>query len=325
MLFLTKEDMMQIFSMRDAIEADKTALKSYSSNQAKVPLRTSIDITEAEGISSYMPAYVAGDKLALGIKIVSTYPQNIDKGLPSVPGTMIVLNPETGIVSAMLDGTYLTQLRTGAVQGAATDILARKDAKIGALIGTGGQAASQLEAMLTVRDLTEVRIFDMDQERCQAFAQQMQEQFETKMIPAKTNEECVIGADIITTVTPSKQPTFSAEWIKAGAHVNGIGSFTPEMREVPRELLKKADRIIFDTMDGVLNEAGDFMDPVKGGYISREKYNGELGQVILGEIDGRTSDDQITVFKSTGTAVLDVVVADCIVTKAQELSLGKTI
>ena len=285
MLFLKKEDIIKSFSMREAIDADKKALSLYSAGKASVPLRTNID----------------------------------------VPATMIVLDPETGMVSACLDGTYLTQLRTGAVQGAATELLAKEDAKIGALIGTGGQAQSQLEAMLTVRKLEEVRIFDIDFERASQFAEEMMQQFSVTMRPTKTNQECVEGADIITSVTTSKRATFSAEWVKKGAHINGVGAYTPEMCEIPREIIKAADIVIFDTMDGVLKEAGDFISPLQDGYIQRDSYHGELGQLINEELVGRTSGEQITIFKTVGSAVLDVVVATEIVKKAKENNLGKLI
>ncbi len=323
--FLKKEDIIKSFSMREAIDADKKALSLYSAGKASVPLRTNIDVPKSNGQSLYMPAYVEGGEGALGVKIVSVYPENIKKNLPSVPATMIVLDPETGMVSACLDGTYLTQLRTGAVQGAATELLAKEDAKIGALIGTGGQAQSQLEAMLTVRKLEEVRIFDIDFERASQFAEEMMQQFSVTMRPTKTNQECVEGADIITSVTTSKRATFSAEWVKKGAHINGVGAYTPEMCEIPREIIKAADIVIFDTMDGVLKEAGDFISPLQDGYIQRDSYHGELGQLINEELVGRTSGEQITIFKTVGSAVLDVVVATEIVKKAKENNLGKLI
>ncbi|HDT7295357.1 TPA: ornithine cyclodeaminase family protein [Enterococcus faecalis] len=325
MLFLKKEDIIKNFSMREAIDADKKALSLYSAGKAIVPLRTNIDVPKSNGQSLYMPAYVEGGEGALGVKIVSVYPKNIKKNLPSVPATMIVLDPETGMVSACLDGTYLTQLRTGAVQGAATELLAKEDAKIGALIGTGGQAQSQLEAMLTVRKLEEVRIFDIDFERASQFAEEMMQQFSVTMRPTKTNQECVEGADIITSVTTSKRATFSTEWVKKGAHINGVGAYTPEMCEIPREIIKAADIVIFDTMDGVLKEAGDFISPLQDGYIQRDSYHGELGQLINEELVGRTSGEQITIFKTVGSAVLDVVVATEIVKKAKENNLGKLI
>lgn len=324
MLLLTKEDIQAVFTMKDAIEADKEALIANSEKKAKVPLRTNIAVSE-QNQSLYMPAYADTDKGALGVKIVSVYPENPKKDLPSVPATMVVLDPETGVVSGLIEGTYLTQLRTGAVQGAATELLANPDARIGALIGTGGQAATQLEAMLTVRDLTEVRVFDRDRSRREAFVADMQPKFDAKLIAADSAEMCVTDADIITTVTTSRQPTFEAAWVKAGAHINGIGAYTPEMKEIPAEIIKKAAAIIFDTTEGVLAEAGDFIDPLKDKIVSKDAYTGELGDLLLGKITGRRSEKEITIFKTVGTAVLDVVTASQIIEKAHKLKIGTEI
>lgn len=325
MLFLNKENIIDSFTMRDAMDACNESLRLYSEGKASVPLRTNINVAKQEGQSLYMPAYVEADKDALGVKIVSVYPKNIEKNIPSVPATMVTLDAETGMVSAILDGTYLTQLRTGAVQGAATELLAREDAEIGALIGTGGQAEGQLWAMLTARPLKVVRIFDIDFERASAFAKEMEAKYGVEMIPCKESKECVEGADVITSVTTSKRPTFSAEWVKEGAHINGVGAYTPEMCEIPKEIIKKASTVIFDTMDGVLKEAGDFIQPLKEGYVSEDHYNGELGQLALGQIVGRQNAKEITIFKTVGSAVLDVYVANQIVEKAKEKNLGQEI
>ncbi|MDN6626848.1 MAG: ornithine cyclodeaminase family protein [Pisciglobus halotolerans] len=328
MLVLTKEEMQTVFSMKEAIQADKDALRLFSEGKSTVPLRTNIAIPEYEGQSLYMPAYVSGDTFALGVKIVSIYPENIEKDLPSVPATMVLVDAETGIVEAMMDGTYLTQLRTGAVQGAGTAILARKDAKIAALIGTGGQAISQLEAMLTVHNLDEVRIFDIDKKRCQLFVREMTklfEKFNTELIAVDTSEDAIRNADIITSVTTSKSATFSEKYVKDGAHINGVGAYTQEMHELPSDIIVRADKVIFDTTEGVLAEAGDIITPLKEGLVQRENYQGDLGEVILDRIAGRESDDQITVFKTVGTAVLDVVTAKNILLKAKKEGIGTEI
>ena len=195
-----------------------------------------------------------------------------------MPATVITLDADTGELGAVIEGTYLTQLRTGAVQGAATELLARKDAKVGALIGTGGQAATQLEAMIEVRDLEEIRIFDIDFSRAKKFAELMADKFNKNIYPCQTAKECVENADIITTVTTSKRATFNDEWVKPGAHINGIGAYTPEMCEIPCETIKRAKTIVFDTLDGVWQEAGDFIQPLNKGEISKDMITGELGQ-----------------------------------------------
>lgn len=328
MIVLTKEDIEAVFSMADAIEADKEALRLFSEGKSIVPLRTNIDIPEQNGQSLYMPAYTSGEDPALGVKIISIYPDNIKRNLPTSPSTMIMVDPETGIVEAVLNGTYLTQLRTGAVQGAATDLLARKDAKIAALIGTGGQAITQLEAMLTVRSLDEVRIMDIDKERAQNFVKEMTKKFSsfnTRLIAVDSAEEAVTNADIITSVTTSTQATFPGELVKDGAHVNGVGAYTPEMHEIPSDLLVRADKVIFDTTKGVLAEAGDIMTPLEEGLVDKSHFQGDLGELILGKISGRENDKEITVFKTVGTAVLDVVTGEEILLKAKKAGVGQKI
>ena len=326
MLILTKSDIQRCFSMKDAILAAKEAVRLYSSGDATVPLRTNLDVADYRGQSLYMPAVTRGKQNALGVKIVSVYPENIEKGLPSVPATMVALDPETGIVSAILDGTYLTQLRTAAIQGAGTEELANPDAKIGGLIGTGGQGYQQAIAMMTARDLEELRVFDIDFKRAQAFAKELSKDvadlFATKIYAVETAKEAVTDADVITTVTTSKVNTFDAANVKAGAHVNGIGAYTPEMLELPAELLVKADAVVFDTNDGVLAEAGDILEPIKQGLLTKEDYTGELGDLLLGKIQGRQHPEDITVFKSVGSAVLDIVTAQMIVEKALQNGIG---
>lgn len=325
MLVLSKEDIQKCYTMKDAIEACEKSLIEYTNKNALVPLRTNIDIKEVNGQSLYMPAYVGGDNKALGIKIVSVFPDNISKGLPSVPATMVTLDVNTGIMDSIIDGTYLTQLRTGAVSGAATKLLSREDSKILAIIGTGGQAKSQVEAVLTVRNIEEIRIFDIDTNRAENFAKEIKDEFNINTISCKSSEECIKDADIITTVTTSKTPTFDAKFVKKGAHINGVGSYTPQMHEIPAEIIKEANCVIFDTTDGVINEAGDFITPIKEGIITKDKYTGELGQLAQNLVSGRENDLDITIFKTVGSAVLDIYVANEIVKKAKEKKIGSRV
>ncbi|WP_442602304.1 ornithine cyclodeaminase family protein [Paenibacillus sp. KN14-4R] len=327
MLILTKADIKKVFTMKDAIQADKDALRMYAQGKSVVPLRVNIDIPKEQGQSLFMPAYVE-ELDATGIKIVSVFPKNIELGKPSVPAQMILMDGKTGEVCAIMDGTYLTQLRTGAVQGAATDILAREDAKIAVLFGTGGQAGTQLEAMLNVRDLEEVRVFDINFERAKQFAAEMQQaftHFDTRIIAVEDGNEAIKDADIITAVTTSRRPVFDGKLVKKGAHVNGVGAYTPEMQELPETLVQQADKVIFDTKEGVLAEAGDFIIPMQKGIVSEGDFDGDLGQVILGEVKGRETEQEITLFKTVGTAVLDVVTAHQIYKKALELNVGQIV
>ncbi len=325
---LNADSIKQVLSMKDTIAADKEALKIYSDKKSNIPLRANLDIPEHDGQSLYMYGYVAPAK-ASGVKIVSVYPHNIERGLTSVPATMITLNSETGEVNCLMDGTYLTQLRTGAVAGAATDELARKDASIFALFGTGGQAAAQLEAVLNVRNIKEVRVFDISAERRENFAKVMQEKFGPAFgvtIKAVADAATAVqDADIITTVTTAKQAVFDGKLVKPGAHINGVGSYTPEMAEVPEYLVTHADKIYVDTWDGAVNESGDLIQPLKKGVLKESQITGELGAKIAGRIPGRESDSEITFFETTGSAVLDLVVAQKVYEAAVKKGIGQVI
>lgn len=303
---INKDLIQEVYTMSDAIQANKDALAIYSKGGSNIPLRVNIDVPNQEGQSLYMPGYAA-DADALGVKIVSVYPHNIEKNIPSVPSTMVLIDPETGQVNALIDGTFLTQMRTGAVAGAATDILARKDAEIFTIFGTGGQAEEQVAAVLDVRDIKKVYVCDLNEERSVDFAQRMQERFNVEFVVAPSMEQAVKEADIITAVTTTTRPLFPMEFVKKGAHINGIGSYTPQMQEIGADVIMEADKVYCDTLDGVIHEAGDFIVPINEGLFTQDIILGELGQVINGEVQGRHNDKEITVFKSTGSAVMDVV------------------
>ncbi|QIQ21091.1 ornithine cyclodeaminase family protein [Zophobihabitans entericus] len=324
MLVLNAVDIQKVYTMKDAIEADKQALRMYTQGLTEVPLRINFDAKKGQNL--FMPAYIKELDVS-GIKIVSVFPDNPKIGKNSVPAQVLLLDPETGEVCALIDGTYLTQLRTGAVQGAGTDLLARKDAANAVLIGSGGQAASQLEAMLTVRPLKKVAIFDIDLERAKTFASNMSTKFAKfgVNIYASTNlDEDIAQADIITSVTTSKAATFKGELVKKGAHVNGVGSYTPEMHEIPESVVKRAAIRVLDTKDGVFAEAGDIIDPINHGLVSKADFF-ELGDLVIDPKKCRQSDEQVTLFKTVGSAVLDVVVGYDIYLKAKKMGIGTEI
>lgn len=324
MLFLSREQILSFFTMRDAIEADKKAFVLHTEGRAKVPLRINLDTEDKSGQCMFMPAYVGGLNMA-GVKMVSFFPGNAQKGIPVVPATVALIDGTTGLVTAIVEGTTLTQLRTAAISGAATELLSNSDSRIAALFGTGGQAPAQLEALMTVRELKEVRVYDVAPERVQKFVatnQPLADRFGTTLVAAKSSDEAVEGADVITTVTTSSKPVFDGNRIKPGCHINGVGSYTPVMREIPVELLKRAGRIFVDNREAVLAEAGDFLIPMGEGLFSSDRLAGELGELILGQVKGRTCPEEITVMKTVGFATLDVVAAAAIVAKARAAGIG---
>ena len=218
MLLLSREDIKKVFTIKDAIEADKKAFQYVVEGKCEIPLRTNIQAPKYDGCFLFMPAYLEEMDTA-SLKIINIFPHNIDNGIPSSPAQVLLIDGKTGLVTAVLDGTYVTQLRTGAASGAAFDVLAKKDCRIGALIGTGGQAPTQLEAMMAARKLEEVRVYDMNPERTKAFAEQMQEELKeygTKIVAASSSDEAIEDADLIITVTPSSKPVFDGTKVKQG-------------------------------------------------------------------------------------------------------------
>ena len=327
-LILREEDILKAVDIKDIIEADKEALKNYSDGGSDIPLRTVIDVDkDSSSTAIFMPGYIK-NKNALGMKIIDIYPDNIEKGLVTSPSTMILIDKDNGFVKAIIDGTILTRLRTGAVSGAATEVLANEDARSFLLIGTGGQAGTQLEAVLAVRDIEEAYVFDVNYERAEAFAKEMNEKLKcygAKILAIKELDEVLGDVDIITTVTTSKKPVFDGNKVKKGVHVNSVGSYTPDMQETPPELLIKAGKIFTDTNEGVIEEAGDVIIPMNEGKISKEKVAHELGDLLLGREVGRESKEEITWFKTVGFAGLDLVAGEKIYQLAKDKGIGTKI
>lgn len=324
MLLLSRKDIKKVFTMKDAIETNKECFKLFSEGKSEVPLRTTIQAPNHNGVFLFMPSYVE-ELDAAGLKVVNIFPENVKENLPTAPAQVLLIDGKTGIVTAILDGTYVTQLRTGASSGAAFDLFAIKDAKIGALIGTGGQAATQLEAMMVARELDEVRIFDLDEKRRQAFVNEMQEElkcYNTKIVEATSSDKAIENADIIVTVTPSTKPVFDGTKVKKGATVSCVGAYQHHMQEMDPAILPRASKIYFDSEEAVLSEAGDILIPLEQGIITKDDFTGDIGDVLLGKVVGRENDEEIIVYENVGIGVLDLMTARAIYLKAVEAEVG---
>lgn len=326
MLLLSREDIKKVFTIKDAIEADKKAFQYVVEGKCEIPLRTNIQAPKYDGCFLFMPAYLEEMDTA-SLKIINIFPHNIDNGIPSSPAQVLLIDGKTGLVTAVLDGTYVTQLRTGAASGAAFDVLAKKDCRIGALIGTGGQAPTQLEAMLAARTLQEVRVYDMNPERTKAFAETMQEELKdygARIVPAASSDEAIDDADLIITVTPSSKPVFDGTKVKAGATISCVGAYQHHMQEMDPAILPRASKIYFDSREAVLSESGDIRIPLEEGIITEKDFTGDLGDVLLGKVVGRENDDEIIVFETVGVAAQDLVAAKEIYEKAVKAGVGIT-
>ncbi len=326
MLILTADEVRKALPMNEAIEAMKKAYASLSDGTAEVPLRTRLPIPDSEALSLFMPAYVnSEDGNALAIKIVSLFPTNPRRGLAYIQAAVLVFDPETGQAIALLEGSSLTAIRTGAASGAAIDLLARPESKVVAVFGAGAQGRTQLEAACTARKIETAFIFDADRNKAGLFAEEMRGKGFTKDIRVALNsQEAIENADIICTATTSTKPVFEDAHVRSGTHISAVGSYTPEMQEVPAETLQRA-KIFVDSRSASLEEAGDLIQPMRAGLFDECHICGELGEVVLGKVAGRQSADEITYFKSVGVAVQDAMAAQVALNNARKMSIGREV
>ena len=324
MLLLNEKDIRTVFDMNNAIDSNIEAYKIFSSGNAVVPLRQVLTADEGRGNFAFMPAY--SSKLgAAGIKIVNIFPGNRERGEATTIGQVLLMDDTNGEIIALMDGSFITKFRTGAASGAAFRLFARKDAKVGCLIGTGGQADCQLEAMLAACELDEVRIVARDFAKTEKFVAEMSERFKdsgVKIVAYSDADEAVDGADVIVVVTVATEPVFDAKRVKKGAVVSGVGSYTAEMNEIDPELFKMADKIYFDSKEACIAESADIQIPLKEGIVTDDDLTGDIGEYALGEVVGRESDDEIIIFKNVGLGILDLVIAKLIYDKAKDREVG---
>ena len=324
MLLLSEKDIKSVVSMKDMVEADKTAFRMIASGDVDVPLRAQIKAPAHDGTFLFMPSYAAGEETA-AIKIISVFPHNPEMGLEACPAQVLLLDGKTGYITAMLDGSTVTRMRTGAASGAAFDVLAKKECRVGALFGTGGQAPEQLEAMLCARPLEKVKVYSRNAENCAAFCEKMQKElasYGAEIVPAKSPDEAIEDADLVITVTSSSVPVFDGTKIKPGCTISCVGTYEPHKHELDPAVLPRASKIICDYKDAVLSESGDLLIPLADGLIKDEDIQGSLGDVLDGRIAGRENDDEIIVFETVGVASQDLAAAKMICDKAVAAGVG---
>lgn len=314
MLLLTAKNIRQAITMRETIDVVREGYIALSKGTVIVPLR---GVMQAEqGLTLTMPANL--DTLTT-VKIVSVFSGNPARGLPTIHSMVVALDGETGKPLALLDGASLTALRTGAGSGVATEILARQDAAVLGVIGSGVQARTQIEAVCTVRDIREIRIYSPN--RTQQLVDAIQGEYTARVIASPTREAALAGADVIVAATNSKTPVVLGSDLKRGVQVNGVGSFTPQMQEVSVDVIQRA-KVIVDHRESVWEEAGDFIIPRNQGLFSDSDIFAEIGEVAAEKKPGRESDSEIIFFKSVGNAVQDVVTAQRIIANAQARGIG---
>jgi alanine dehydrogenase len=327
MRLLTRTDVQRAIRMPEAIESVRHAYIALSTGRAQIPPRAAITVPAYGGVSLFMPGYLPGDDAhqeTVAIKIVSVHDRNPARGLDRINALVAVFDPETGLPRVLMEAGYLTALRTGAGTGVATDLLARRDACRLALFGAGVQARTQLMAVAAVRSLRQCRIFSPNPEKSEAMILELRTVLDSsiELLPARTPAEAIQNADIICTATNSPTPVFDGTWLQPGTHINAIGTYQPERREVDSTTMKRCSKIVVDTVEGAMSEAGDLLIPIQHGDIQESHIYAEIGEIAAGLKPGRETELEITFFKSVGNAAQDVAVAEAVYRRAVVEDLG---
>lgn len=316
MILLRAADVEAALPMSEAVAAMAAAFAALHRGEANVPPRTAID--SPRGRTLLMGAHVAG--LGLATKVVSVFPDNSERGLATVQGLVVVLDDETGAPAALIDGAALTAWRTGAGCGAATDLLARADASVGCVIGCGVQGRTQALALAAVRPLTRILLVDARPAAAADLAAELTKELGLPAVAMDSAQDAVAQADVVCAATTSATPVFEGSALKDGAHVNAVGAFTPQMRELDDTTIARA-RVFVDAIEGAAAESGELLHAEREGVTARDEWT-ELGAVAAGDHPGRDAGDELTLFKSVGHAVQDVAAAAGVLAGARRLGLG---
>ena len=310
---LNEEVVRELLSMPDLITAMEDALAAFSAGSVVQPVRTVLEVGEQHSFFGLMPAYVPSAP-ALGAKLVTVYHSNLERGLPSHLASIVLLDPATGALEALLDGRYITEARTAAVSAVSTKKLAREDARVLAILGSGVQARSHVEALGHVRQFSEIRAWSPTRVNLEAFATAMGAR------AMESAEEAVRGADVIVLVTVSTTPVVKSAWVKPGAHVISVGACRPTQREMDPSLVARG-RLFVDSRAAALQESGDIVMGVAEGIFGLHHIVAELGEVSA----KRQTPEEVTIFKSLGLAVEDVVAANLALVRAKQQNRGLAI
>ena len=319
-LLVGKTDVRRLLPMRACMDLMAEALKSLGRDQALNPLRWVLRVPELNAILGLMPGFTESPPV-LGLKAVSVFPGNHGTEFDSHQGVVMLWEPEHGVPLAMVDASEITAIRTAAVSGVATELLAREEAGDLALLGSGVQATTHLEAMLEARKVRRVRVYSPNVECREAFARRESDRHRIEVEAVASAHDAVRDADLICTTTSSREPVVMGEWIAEGAHVNAVGSSVASARELDTRAVVRS-RLFVDRRESTLNEAGDFLFPKQEGAIGDDHILGEIGEILLGKVKGRRGDDEITLFKSLGLAVEDLAAAYHVYSAAKQQGIG---
>ena len=320
MLVLSEKEVRNIIEIKDLVRVLEEAHVQYSTGKAIMPVRQVVPLAQIKGRITSMPAYLS-EANALGMKVVTYFEENPKSGLPSILATISLYSPETGRLTALMDGSYVTAIRTACASAMATKALANSETPIMGILGAGVQARAHIRALSQFRQFREIRVYSPSGTSARKLKEELEPECGSKIEAVGSPENAVRDADLVVTVSTAKEPVLRAEWLKSGCHINAVGSHRPEMRELEAEVLKRAT-VVVDSRDAIMAECGDVLLAIKEGTITEDQVQREIGAVLAGQKPGRTSPDELTVYKSVGIAIQDVATARLVYQKALEQKVG---
>jgi alanine dehydrogenase len=323
MLILSEKEVQSLAEVEELIPVLERAHIQYSTGKAVMPVRLVVPLPQIEGRITSMPGYLNEDK-ALGMKVVTFFPNNLKQNLPQILATVMLFSADTGKMIAAMDGNYITAIRTACVSAMATRALANPESRVLGVLGAGVQARAHIRALTQIRKISEIRVYDIFEASARQLQESLQKESGIKINVVQSAREAVLGADLLVTVTTAKEPIVKKEWLQPGMHINAVGSHRPDLREIDGATLAGA-KVVVDSREAIMAECGDILLAIQEKAITAESVHAEIGEVLAGKKPGRTSSDEITLYKAVGIAIQDVATAHLVYRRALERNVGTNI
>jgi alanine dehydrogenase len=323
MLILSEKEVQSLAEVEELIPVLERAHIQYSTGKAVMPVRLVVPLPQIEGRITSMPGYLNEDK-ALGMKVVTFFPNNLKQNLPQILATVMLFSADTGKMIAAMDGNYITAIRTACVSAMATRALANPESRVLGVLGAGVQARAHIRALTQIRKISEIRVYDIFEASARQLQESLQKESGIKINVVQSAREAVRGADLLVTVTTAKEPIVKKEWLQPGMHINAVGSHRPDLREIDGATLAGA-KVVVDSREAIMAECGDILLAIQEKAITAESVHAEIGEVLAGKKPGRTSSDEITLYKAVGIAIQDVATAHLVYRRALERNVGTNI
>ncbi|HVO95412.1 MAG TPA: ornithine cyclodeaminase family protein [Terriglobales bacterium] len=323
MLILSEKEVQSLAQVEELIPVLERAHVQYSTGKAVMPVRLVVPLPQIEGRITSMPGYLNEDK-ALGMKVVTFFPNNLKQNLPQILATVMLFSAETGKMIAAMDGNYITAIRTACVSAMATKALANPQSRVLGVLGAGVQARAHIRALTQIRKISEIRVYDIAEASARQLQESLQKESGIKINVVQTARGAVLGTDLLVTVTTAKEPIVKKDWLQPGMHINAVGSHRPDLREIDGATLASA-KVVVDSREAIMAECGDILLAIREKTITADHVHAEIGEVLAGKKPGRTSPDEITLYKAVGIAIQDVATAHLVYRRALEQNVGTNI